>query len=124
MNPPSGELAARITREVRWNERIEGALFGPGPGEMVERLFRLEDVYKLLSGLPNFQIDFHELKNWIRGVIGDQELADAMDTVLSVSGNPRQETVLLLGHRLQQCIRVLNQMQAPERESQETTTRD
>lgn len=124
MNPPSGELAARITREVLWNERIEGALFDPGPGEMVERLFRLEDVYKLLSGLPNFQIDFHELKSWIHGVIGDQELADAMDTVLSVFGNPRQEIVLLLGHRLQQCIRVLNQMQAPERESPETTTWD
>ena len=109
MNPPSGELAAKITREVHWSERIEGALFDPGPGEMVERLFRLEDVYKLLSGLPNFQIDFHELKNWIRDVIGDQELADAMDKVLTVSKDPRQETVLLLGHRLLQCIQVLNQ---------------
>jgi hypothetical protein len=109
MNPPSGELAARITREVRWNERIEGALFDPGPGEMVERLFRLEDVYKLLSGLHNFQIDFHELKNWISGVIGDQELADAIDKILSGSEAPRQETILLLGHRLRQCIEVLSQ---------------
>ena len=109
MNPPSEELAVRITREVDWDERIEGALFDPGPGEMVERLFRLEDVYNLLSGLPNFQMDFHELKNWIHGVIGDEELADLIDEVLSRSRDPRQETVLLLGERLQQCAQVLSE---------------
>ncbi len=108
LSKPTRALAARFMRKVSWEDRIEGSIYDPGPGNMVQRLFKLEEVYNLLKSMPSFEMDFEVLKSWIGRTIGDKELARKIESVLAGGcENEREEIVYLLGIRLGQCKEVL-----------------
>ena len=108
---PSEEQARQFLREVRWSERLDGELFHPGPGELREYIYRLQDAHTLLNALDMFRIDLDRLTEWVRVVLGDEELASAL-TAVRESEHRRAETVDLLGLRIQQCTEVLGASQA------------
>jgi len=91
LSKPGKELAAHITRELAWEERIEGSIFDPGPGPVTHRVYRLEGLSNLLSNMASFSVDFGALREWAGGTLGDSELADAIGAVLSEPVGETQE---------------------------------
>ncbi len=75
LTKPSADTAARLLREVAWGERLEGVIFGSGPGAETERMFKLVEVYHLLKGMPSFSVDYELLARWLEQPLGDAELA-------------------------------------------------
>lgn len=91
LGKPGKEMAAHITRELAWEERIEGSIFDSGPGPVTHRVYRLEGLSNLLSNMASFSVDFGALREWAGGTLGDYELADAIGAVLSEPVGETQE---------------------------------
>lgn len=107
LTEPSKELAEQVVRKVSWDERIEGQIYDPGPGQMVQRIYRLSEVHSLLKSIQNFSIDFMQLKGWIGETLGDLELANELDKIVSSRNEQREKVIGLLALRLTQCQKVL-----------------
>ncbi|MHB9003061.1 MAG: hypothetical protein ACYC6C_03235 [Coriobacteriia bacterium] len=114
---PDESLATHILREMEWNERIEGSIFDPGPGLVVQRIYRLKHLSNFMDAAPNFTVDMLQLQTWLRAHVGDPELSDAVGEVIARASEPAEETDTrvdvrkevagLLRLRVQQCAVVL-----------------
>jgi hypothetical protein len=114
LSRPSETLAAHVTRELGWDERIEGAVFDPGPGLVVQRVYRLGHLSSLMDAVPNFTVDLTTLRTWLRDTVGDPELSNAVGAVLTATqgdddhpAGPREGVCALLRLRHRQCEEVL-----------------
>lgn len=101
LTKPDEELAAQITREVSWEERLEGSIYASGPGDLVQRLYSLEEVYNLLATVDNFRINFDHLADWVEQTLGDEELGTAV-AAATMEDDPRERVTALLATRLEQ----------------------
>lgn len=121
LDQPTEEVAAHITRELSWEERIEGTVFDPGPGTVAERVYRFDAMSNLLNGMPSFDVDFRTLQRWIGETVGDAELGRAIGAVLdestgesaedaedSFDDGVRARVSALLALRVEQCREVLS----------------
>lgn len=105
LTPPSREVAARIVREVGFEDRLIGSSLHLRAGIRVLSLYSLEEVFLLLKE-PHPHIDLDQLESWIRTVIQDGELADRMKTVIGQKTADQDVVPLirdLMGWRLIQC---------------------
>ena len=108
LSTPSEKAISQILQEVDFKDRIIGYSinFRSGPDRI--SLYSLEEVFALLNA-PYPQIDFNQLTMWVRDVIGDEELAVRIKTVIVQEASDR-DTVLrireLIGWRLIQCERL------------------
>lgn len=121
LDQPTKEFAAHITRELSWEERIEGTVFDAGPGAETERIYSLEAMSNLLNCMPNFDVDLRTLQQWIGKTVGDAELGGAIGAVLDESTGESMEEAedrfddgirdrvsALLALRARQCREVLS----------------
>ena len=117
MSKPSRELAAHITRELAWEERIEGSIFDSGPGLLTHRVYRLESLSSLLNNLASFSVDFGILHAWVGAALRDPDLARAIGEVLrepvneddeEAQAETRDAIAAIIEHRVAQCAEVLS----------------
>jgi len=105
LSAPSRELVSRISREVDFNDRLIGSNLHERTGVKTISLYSLHELYMLLNR-PYPQIDLHEMENWIRMVIKDEELAAQIKTITDQTGSDLGKLLHireLIGVRLSQC---------------------
>lgn len=75
LSEPSAAMAEVALQEVEFDNRIIGYRHHKRMGAVPVTLYKYEEIIALLSEkLP--QIDYVELENWVRNIMGDPELAD------------------------------------------------
>ncbi|MDI3281340.1 MAG: hypothetical protein QJR13_08235 [Bacillota bacterium] len=118
LSEPSRELALKLLREVEYEERLVGYKMSPATGNEQCSLYSLQEVadflrmdslehYLLKGGHPFIgYIDLEELTRWVGEVLGDQELARALEEELKQGESYQSKVALvkpLLKQRLEQC---------------------
>lgn len=99
----SREDAQRISRRVPYQE---GFRFSTGIGDFTGQVATsLEDFAEMLETVDMKAIDFHmerqDFENWIRNVLGDEELAKSVARRSVFQGeNRRKELVMLTRNRV------------------------
>ncbi len=102
---PTRKLAKRIRTEVEFDERITGYRLRMKTGPMPVALYSFKEVVQLLDD-PHPRIDFNGLEQWIRNIMGDNELADKIGDIikLNFSGQDKSHRIKdLMQERLRQC---------------------
>lgn len=109
LKPPSKYLAEQVLRKVGWDDRLDGYIYDPGPGNLPEWVFSLEELHNLLKGLPSFSVDFRQMQHWVGETLGDKETAEAIANALAEKSEEEARPLIagLLGERLAQCQSVL-----------------
>lgn len=103
--PPDKVLAARVLREVGFADRVIAYRLNERMGAVAATLYSFEEVVSLLYDLCP-RVDWDGLVRWVREVIGDRELAAAMEGALQAEGNEGARLLHLrnlMGERLVQC---------------------
>lgn len=127
LEAPDVELALHLSRELEWAERIEGWVFDPGPGLVLQRIYRLKVLSSFLDEVANFTVDLPNVQSWLRNKLGDAALADAVQASIvetqahddAVSSNEAQVAVAeLIRLRVRQCDEVLDGEQKSDGEEQ------
>lgn len=109
LSMPDGDLAARVLREVGFDERLEGYRLRERTGPMPETLYSFEEVVHLLGDQSPF-VRPKRLEEWVRNVSGDAELAAALAEAISEETNDRDRLSrmgILMAERLCQCKRAV-----------------
>lgn len=91
--PPTPERVAHALRELSYEERLVGHKMTPSAGNSACEMYSLAQAVVFLLGnrwdapllSPGFKgtinwIDIELLVNWLRDVVGDPELADAIES--------------------------------------------
>lgn len=113
---PDRQLAQHVSRELEWAERLEGAVFDPGPGQTAQRIYRLKVLSSFLDQVRGFRVELPVLQLWLRESVGDSALADAVDMAIAgensevetvAPADPRETVAALIRLRVQQCQEVL-----------------
>jgi hypothetical protein len=116
--PPSSELVERALRSLEYDERLIGYAMTPSAGNAAKDLYSLGDAVLFVLGTkwdaplfdPSFKgginwVDLSRMTDWVRDVIGDADLAEAMERdVLPLSSYMAQVIALgdVFGHRMEQ----------------------
>lgn len=117
LTQPNDRMKETLTEEVEYEEHFVGHKLHGMAGGSKMRLYSLEEVRnfmhaddseKLLEiggGGTVGYVDFDELADWTRNIVGDDELADAI-LEMAASGDNYKEQVeavsALIGERLEQ----------------------
>ena len=119
---PTRDVALSIVGEVGFEERLLGIKMMPMVGNQehfiysvkeVLEFLRMEPVEDLLTpGSKSYvgYIDLHVLKKWMAEVIGDQGLAEAIQNVLEIKDNFKDQVAeikTLIADRFSQCVALL-----------------
>ena len=102
---PSNDLTRRILTEVGFEDRLEGFRLRERSGPTPVTLYSFEEVVSLLTD-PHPRLDFEALEGWIQSVMGDEELAEQIATVIKKGENDQERTYSireLMEERLNQC---------------------
>lgn len=92
---------ADITREVGWEDRLEGSIYAGSMGHTVQRVYRLKEVYDLMSSTESFKVRYGDLATWVEESLGDAKLANAIRQAKDTE-EPRQQVIEILEFRLSQ----------------------
>ena len=109
LSTPDGDLAARVLREVGFDERLEGYRLRERTGPMPETLYSFEEVVHLLGDQAPY-VSPKRLEEWVRNVGGDDELAMALGDVIREETNDRDRLSRmgsLMAQRICQCKRAV-----------------
>lgn len=106
---PSQDMSGKILRKVNWDQSLSGSIYAAGHGSVPAEIFSIEELYDLLSGLPDFTVDFRQVQQWVGEVLGDTEVASGIGDALGGSSEDQIRAVIsdLLGERIAQCRAVL-----------------
>lgn len=107
LTAPTADQAMRITREVSWDERLDGRIDAGMAGYPMTWAYSLGQVANLLSGMSQFVVDYDRLQRWVDETIGDPELAGAIGSVIASGSDIRASVTSLLAGRIAQCEGVL-----------------
>ena len=129
LSTPTNEQAERFMRSVELSARLRGGILTPMAGTRPMNLTSLREVADFLVVQPDVQAILHQsplaqvryidpgtISTWVGDVIGDAELAEALDAVVDTSrpfGFLVPEIKSLLAERIAQCDEIL-QPQAEE----------
>jgi hypothetical protein len=134
LSEPSRELAARILAGVSFEKRLIGTRTNPGAGDIRENIYSFEEAVVFLKDNDEdiwasndwvYSIDQRRLQKWLDEVLGDKELADAIEDKIRESANytgydrdlkereQLKEIKELMEYRLKQC----QELMAKETES-------
>lgn len=103
--PPDKILAARVLGEVGFADRLIAYRLSARMGAVAATLYSFPEVVSLLHD-PCPRLDWNGLARWVREVLGDLELAAAMEGLLSAESNEGARLLCLrelLVQRLVQC---------------------
>jgi len=103
--PPDKILAARVLGEVGFADRLIAYRLSERLGAVAATLYSFPEVVSLLHD-PCPRLDWNGLTRWVREVLGDLELAAAMEGLLGAESNEGARLLCLrelLGQRLVQC---------------------
>lgn len=118
LTQPPQELVERLKQEVEYDKRIVGLVMNPMSGGAERPLYSVQDACNFLymdsvaeindpgSKDTVHYIDLTLLQRWLREVFGDDELADAIRTVVAKEdyyGKQLPGVKALLKERLSQC---------------------
>jgi len=109
LRDPSRELAMRVLTEVDFEHRLNGFILRERAGAVPISMYSFKEVVSLLDD-PQPRLDFKQLEEWIRSVMGDTELAIHIAQAIRKGNNDQERTYLigdLLGERLNQCKRLI-----------------
>ncbi len=106
---PTAEFVEQALREVEWGDRLIGYMMTPTTGNKTRDMYSLPEAVQFLFGTkwdaPLLQagykgginwVDVQQLVDWLRDVIGDVELADAVDRDVLGLGVYREQSMALL----------------------------
>jgi len=102
---PSNDLSKRILTEVGFEDRLEGFSLHERIGPNAVTMYSFEEVVSLLND-PHPRLDFKQLEEWIRSVMGDTDLAKHIAQAIKEGNNDQERTFSirdLMEERLSQC---------------------
>jgi len=105
LSAPPKEVAARIVKEVGFEERIMGCRFRERSGPMAVTLYSFREVVVFLNDRFPL-IDFERLEDWTRETMGDHELAERIGGIIKQDQSDQAKTIQireLMAERLLQC---------------------
>jgi hypothetical protein len=105
LSTPDEQLAARVLREVGFEERLVGYRLRERTGPMPSSLYSFEEVVHLLGDKCPY-VSLERLEQWVDSVTEDAELAAAIAKVIEEETNDRDRMLrvkTLMGERLCQC---------------------
>ena len=109
LQPPTQDVAARILSEVRFEERLIGYRLRKRMGPFPVSLYSFEEVVRFLcEEIP--QLDFGSLKEWVRGTIGDEDLARGIEEITQTDLGDQEKALHIrnqMALRLAQCKRLV-----------------
>ena len=109
LSTPDEHLAARVLREVGFDERLVGYRMRERTGPMPEPLYSFEEVVHLLGDKFPY-VSPEQLRQWVDSVTEDAELAAAIADVIQKETNDRDRLLhvgTLMAERLCQCKRAV-----------------
>jgi hypothetical protein len=95
----------KVLTEVGFEDHLDGFSLRERSGPMPVTMYRFEEVVTLLSD-PHPRLDFKQLEEWIRSVMGDTELAEQIAVAIKKGNNDQERTYSirdLMEERLNQC---------------------
>jgi len=101
---PSKELAVRILQETGFDDRFVAYRMRERNGYLRETLYSFTEAVELLKD-PTPYLDLPLFVAWIRGVMGDEELAEKITEVITTEASDQGKTMCvrdLVAMRLQQ----------------------
>lgn len=105
LSEPEKSLRERVLKEVGFEERLIGYRMRERTGAIMVSLYSFEEVVHLLNDrFP--QLNLKRLEEWVREVMGDEELAVRIKGAIEQKSNDRDRTQcirILMGERLCQC---------------------
>jgi hypothetical protein len=105
LSTPDQDVVSRVTRKVRFEDRLVGYRVRRRAGAIAVALYSVEEVVHLLNDrFP--QLSLERLEEWLRAVIRDEELANRIVEVAHVETNDREKMLQvrsLMRERLCQC---------------------
>ncbi len=107
LSAPDEHLAARILREVDFDQRLVGYRIRERTGPVASSLYSFEEVVHLLSDKCPY-VSLEQLQQWLETVAEDAELAAAVAAARQEETNDRdrlQRAGTLMAERLCQCKR-------------------
>jgi hypothetical protein len=105
LSQPSKELVKKILSEVEFDDRIIGYRMRERTGPLPVTLYSFEEIVILLTD-QHPRIDYHTLSNWLRKVMGDDEMANRIKDIAKPELSDQDKTLRirdLMGERLIQC---------------------
>jgi len=105
LKEPSQELVVKILTEVDFEGRLIGFSLGERSGAVPITMYSFEEVVSLLND-RHPRLDFKQLEEWIRNVMGDMELAEQIAQAIKKGNNDQERTYSirdLMEERLNQC---------------------
>lgn len=87
LEPPDAELAGRLLRRVAFRHRLPAGRFRPPVGIIPGDIRSLSSLFLHLAPEPNSLpgVNLTRLQNWVRDVLGDATLADAIRNAVQAS---------------------------------------
>jgi hypothetical protein len=105
LSEPNKDLISRVTKKVRFEDRLIGYRMRERAGAFRTTAYSFEEVVHLLNDkFP--QLNLKQLEKWIRTVVRDEELADSITEAIEQENNDRERMSrvrMLMGERLCQC---------------------
>ncbi len=105
LSTPDGDLAARVLREVDFEQRLVGYRLRERTGALPASLYSFEEVVHLLDDTFPY-VSLQRLEAWVETVTEDRELAAAIANVVREETNDRDRISrvgTLMRERLCQC---------------------
>ena len=105
LSKPSKELAERILAEVGYDNRLIGFRLHERLGAIPLTMYSFEEVVRLLNS-PNPRLDFNRLEEWVRKIMGDEELAGKIREAAEKGESDQERTRRIryvMNERLSQC---------------------
>ncbi len=102
---PSNGLIKRILAEVDFDGRMEGYRLRERSGPLPVLMYRFEEVVSFLND-SHPRLDFKKLEEWVRGIMGDPELAEKIAGATKKGNSDLERTRLIrdwMEERLNQC---------------------
>ncbi len=109
LSTPDEHLAARVLREVGFDQRLVGYRLRERTGPMPASLYSFEEVVHLLGDKFPY-VSLERLQQWVETVTEDSELAAAIANLNQDKTNDRDRMLhigTLMGERLCQCKRTV-----------------
>jgi hypothetical protein len=109
LSAPSRALSSRILKKVPFENRFIGYRLSERHGACRITSYSFQEVVNLLkSEMP--RVDFFALQEWVRKVMGDEELAEMIAAAAKAETNDHDRAVSarnLMEERLAQCERLV-----------------
>ena len=87
LEPPDAELAGRLLQRVAFRDRLPAGRFRPPVGIIPGDIRSLSSLFLHLAPEPNSLpgVNLTRLQDWVRDVLGDATLADAIRNAVRAS---------------------------------------